>query len=326
MSTSARAGAGTTDDRAPIDSRRARGPDAAARLAAAGTGSRPPLRRIGVGSRSQDRSRAAPAGRGIPPHAGPVHRHRVRLRAGSGHAPVRRPGQRCRRRISAYDRSGGHRGCACPIGPACQAVRRPEAGPDAAAQRPRPRPADPDASRHRRHPDTPVGEAVMVALELSRSASAERAMMGGRVSVHLRDVPGSAAAGDTATRVLDRIAVWAERLTRFEPTSELMRLNAAGVASRARRPDADRGPRLGARARGPDRRTHRRLDARVPASRSRPASRSTLRPPPRDAGRSGGCLAARSSSVRPPCGSTSTASRRAGSPIEPWPSHQGRRR
>ena len=231
MSTSARAGAGTTDDRAPIDSRRARGPEAAARLASADAGSRPPLLRIGVGSRSQDRSRAAPAGRGIPPHAGPVHRHRVRLRAGGGHAPVRRPGHRCRRRISAYDRSGGHRGCACPLGPACQAVRRPEAGPDAAAQRPRPRPADPDASRHRRHPDTPVGEAVMVAMELSRSASAERAMMGGRVSVHLRDVPVSAAAGDPATRVLDRIAVWAQRLTRFDPTSELMRLNAAGVAA-----------------------------------------------------------------------------------------------
>ncbi len=71
----------------------------------------------------------------------------------------------------------------------------------------------------------------MVATELSRSASAERAMMGGRVSVHLRDVPGSADAGDTATRVLDRIAVWAERLTRFDPTSELMRLNAAGVGA-----------------------------------------------------------------------------------------------
>ena len=71
----------------------------------------------------------------------------------------------------------------------------------------------------------------MVAMELSRSASAERAMMGGRVSVHLRDVPGSAAAGDTATRVLDRIAAWAERLTRFDPTSELMRLNAAGVGA-----------------------------------------------------------------------------------------------
>ena len=56
-------------------------------------------------------------------------------------------------------------------------------------------------------------------------------MMGGRVSVHLRDVPVNAAAGDPATRVLDRIAAWAKRLTRFDPTSELMRLNAASVAA-----------------------------------------------------------------------------------------------
>ena len=37
--------------------------------------------------------------------------------------------------------------------------------------------------------------------------------------------------GNPATRILDRIAAWAKRLTRFEPTSELMRLNAAGAAS-----------------------------------------------------------------------------------------------
>ena len=68
----------------------------------------------------------------------------------------------------------------------------------------------------------------MTAVELSRSASAERAMMGGRVSVHLRDVRAGAACGNPAERVLDRIAAWAGRLTRFDPASELMRLNAAG--------------------------------------------------------------------------------------------------
>ena len=150
-------------------------------------------------------------------------------------------------------------------------------------------------------------------------------MMGGRVSVHLRDVPGSAAAGDTATRVLDRIAVWAERLTRFDPTSELMRLNAAGVGA------VRVGPTLTAVldwARELEGRTDGRIDVAMldAASRSRPASRSTLRPPPHDAGRSGGCLVARSSSVRAPCGSTSTASRRDGSRTAPWPLRPGRRR
>lgn len=53
-------------------------------------------------------------------------------------------------------------------------------------------------------------------------------MMGGRVSVHLRDVRPDAACGNPAERVLDRIAAWAGRLTRFDPASELMRLNAAG--------------------------------------------------------------------------------------------------
>ena len=45
MSTSA--GAGTTDDRAPIDSRRTRWAEAATQIATADVGSRPPLRRIG---------------------------------------------------------------------------------------------------------------------------------------------------------------------------------------------------------------------------------------------------------------------------------------
>jgi thiamine biosynthesis lipoprotein len=53
--------------------------------------------------------------------------------------------------------------------------------------------------------------------------SASRPMMGGEVSVH--------ATGDTRRAglesVLDRMGAWASRLTRFEPASELMQLNAA---------------------------------------------------------------------------------------------------
>ena len=71
---------------------------------------------------------------------------------------------------------------------------------------------------------------MTVSIEPSRTRSAERAMMGGRVSVHLREVPVSAAVGDPAARVLDRLEVWARRLTRFDPTSELMCLNDAKVA------------------------------------------------------------------------------------------------
>lgn len=71
----------------------------------------------------------------------------------------------------------------------------------------------------------------MVAGEQRRSISAERAMLGGRVSVHLRDIPVGRASGDPAARVLDRIAAWAGRLSRFEPSSELMRLNGAPASS-----------------------------------------------------------------------------------------------
>ena len=48
-------------------------------------------------------------------------------------------------------------------------------------------------------------------------------MMGGRVSVHATGDPSPAA----LVAVLDRIDAWASRLTRFGPTSELMRLNAS---------------------------------------------------------------------------------------------------
>ena len=57
---------------------------------------------------------------------------------------------------------------------------------------------------------------------------ASRRMMGGLVSVHLRIDPGRGTAADvdrSAERVLDRLETWARRLSRFEPDSELSRLN-----------------------------------------------------------------------------------------------------
>lgn len=48
-------------------------------------------------------------------------------------------------------------------------------------------------------------------------------MMGGRVSVHATGDPSHA----SLDAVLDRIEAWASRLTRFDPASELMRLNAS---------------------------------------------------------------------------------------------------
>ncbi len=53
--------------------------------------------------------------------------------------------------------------------------------------------------------------------------AASRPMMGGTVTVHLvGDAPDGA-----PDAVLDRIEAWAARLTRFDPSSELMRLNAS---------------------------------------------------------------------------------------------------
>ncbi len=48
-------------------------------------------------------------------------------------------------------------------------------------------------------------------------------MMGGEVAVHATGVDGVR----ELEAVLDRVGAWASRLTRFDPTSELMRLNAA---------------------------------------------------------------------------------------------------
>lgn len=61
--------------------------------------------------------------------------------------------------------------------------------------------------------------------------SAGADLMGGRVSVHLRPATGTGASSGAsdlaAAQVLARIEAWASRLTRFEATSELSRLNAA---------------------------------------------------------------------------------------------------
>lgn len=59
------------------------------------------------------------------------------------------------------------------------------------------------------------------------TVTAERAMMGGRVGVLLRGDMDPAWLAWRAERVLDRLAAWAMRLTRFSPTSDLSRLNAA---------------------------------------------------------------------------------------------------
>lgn len=58
-------------------------------------------------------------------------------------------------------------------------------------------------------------------------AGAERPMMGGRVAVHIIDDTPAHEREAAAGRVLDRLAAWAGRLTRFEPDSELSLLNDA---------------------------------------------------------------------------------------------------
>jgi thiamine biosynthesis lipoprotein len=62
-------------------------------------------------------------------------------------------------------------------------------------------------------------------------ASAERPMMGGRVSVHLRADSPRRELELAAERVLDRLDAWANRLSRFVPGSELSRLNASAATS-----------------------------------------------------------------------------------------------
>ena len=72
---------------------------------------------------------------------------------------------------------------------------------------------------------------MTVSVVAGRSMSAQRPMMGGQVAVHLRGIPIGAVAGISAEQVLDRIMAWAGRLSRFDPASELVRLNAASAAA-----------------------------------------------------------------------------------------------
>jgi thiamine biosynthesis lipoprotein len=55
-------------------------------------------------------------------------------------------------------------------------------------------------------------------------------MMGGQVSVHLRDGGSESALAEGAEAVLDRLQAWARRLSRFAPDSELSRLNASNAS------------------------------------------------------------------------------------------------
>ena len=66
----------------------------------------------------------------------------------------------------------------------------------------------------------PPATTTAVEVEVSRT------LMGGLVTVHLRDGGDPGALERAASRVLDRLAAWASRLSRFEPGSELSRLNA----------------------------------------------------------------------------------------------------
>jgi thiamine biosynthesis lipoprotein len=74
-----------------------------------------------------------------------------------------------------------------------------------------------------------VTSVVLTPTPVPVTADASRRLMGGLVSVHLRDsAPGGTGAdlGHAAEQVLDRIEAWARRLSRFVPDSELSRLNA----------------------------------------------------------------------------------------------------
>ncbi len=61
---------------------------------------------------------------------------------------------------------------------------------------------------------------------MASTAGATRTMLGGRVSVHLTDDAPAGRLEAAAERTLDRIGAWAQILTRFDPDSELARLNA----------------------------------------------------------------------------------------------------
>ena len=75
----------------------------------------------------------------------------------------------------------------------------------------------------------PAGPHAAPAAEL---VSVERPMLGGRVGIHLRSgSPDHMATARAGSRILDRLEAWAGRLTRFDPRSELSRLNASSARS-----------------------------------------------------------------------------------------------
>ena len=88
-----------------------------------------------------------------------------------------------------------------------------------------PSPVRPRPSPHAFRPafaDAGLDDAVVV--------SATRPMMGGAVGVHLYPAAAAGVAGSArqdAERLLGRMEAWAARLTRYSPTSDLVRLNAS---------------------------------------------------------------------------------------------------
>lgn len=69
--------------------------------------------------------------------------------------------------------------------------------------------------------------ALAIVPDTIEPVSADAPMMGGRVSIHLIDRGDPARLAAAGARILDRLAAWADRLTRFTTTSELSRLNGA---------------------------------------------------------------------------------------------------
>jgi thiamine biosynthesis lipoprotein len=67
----------------------------------------------------------------------------------------------------------------------------------------------------------------VIALDAPVPVAASRPMMGGDVAIHVLDDSGATPTAAIVEGVLDRLEAWAGRLTRFDPASELMRLNAS---------------------------------------------------------------------------------------------------
>lgn len=69
-------------------------------------------------------------------------------------------------------------------------------------------------------------EVIDAALVPEAMVTVRRSMLGGSVAVHLRTHGSVHEAERQAAAVLSRLAAWASRLTRFDPTSDLCRTNA----------------------------------------------------------------------------------------------------